>query len=362
MLPVIGAMAALLAVSVALGIPHQDGLTVTTALSSEQGDYESRKTVAGRDGDGWLIAYRATVPDGAAGTRTMASERYVHDADLVAARSYRTAFEEGVSEDYPGTTALGASSAVLAELRGVGRARYALVGESSWVMPALAGATGAAMPGADLVAGLTRTASVAFKGELVRKGRGHFSVLVNGQPQSLPALVAAGRFTARDGTAMDAELTLLDDPGNPLALQWRIGGSSLRVVRLDFPLPKAGSALAQTLRAEKRVVLPGLYFDFGSAVLRPESARHLPAIVAAIRAAPAGKLVIEGHTDAVGADAANLALSQARAEAVRRALVQQDASLAARLSSQGHGESRPQADNATLQGRARNRRVELVLP
>jgi OOP family OmpA-OmpF porin len=348
--------------SVAVPIPHQAGLTVTTALSSDEGDYESRKTLAGREGDGWLIEYRATVPDGKAGTRTMASERYVHDADLASARSYRTAFEEDVSEDYPGTTALGASSEVLAELRGAGRTRYALVGESSWVMPALAGAGGAAMPGADLVAGLTRNGSVAFKGELVRKGRGSFRVLVNGQPRVLPVLVATGRFSARDGTTMDAELSLLDDPANPLALQWRIGASSLRVVRLDFPPPKADGALAVRLLAEKRVVLPGLYFDFGSAVLRPESERHLPAILAAIRAAPAGKLVIEGHTDAIGAERANLALSQARAEAVRTALVALDASLAARLSSQGHGESRPQADNATLQGRAQNRRVELVLP
>lgn len=346
----------------AVRIPHQAGLTVTTALSSDEGDYESRKTLSGREGDGWLVEYRATVPDGDGGTRAMASERYVHDADLASARSYRTAFEEDVSEDYPGTTALGASSQVLAELRGAGRTRYALVGESHWVLPALAGAGGKAMPGADLIAGLTRNGSVAFKGELVRKGRGLFTVLVNGHPQALPVLVATGRFTARDGTTMDAELSLLDDPDNPLALRWRIGDSALRVVRLDFPLPKAGSALAERLRVEKRVVLPGLYFDFGSAVLRPESERHLPAILAAIRGAPAGKLVIEGHTDAVGADRANLALSTARAEAVRAALVAQDPSLAARLSSQGHGESRPQGDNATLQGRALNRRVELVLP
>lgn len=358
----VSAAAAPATASVALRIPHQAGLTVTTALSSAEGDYESRKTLAGREGDGWLIDYRATVPDGKGGTRTMASERYVHDADRVSARSYRTAFEEDVSEDYPGTTALGASSEVLAELRGAGRARYALVGESSWVLPALAGAGGAAMPGADLIAGLTRNGSVAFKGELVRKGRGSFRVLVNGQPRVLPVLVATGRFTARDGSTMEAELSLLEDPANPLALQWRIGDSSLRVVRLDFPPPKADGALAERLLAEKRVVLPGLYFDFGSAVLRPESERHLPAILAAIRAAPAAKLVIEGHTDAIGADRANLALSQARAEAVRTALVALDVSLAARLSSQGHGESRPQADNATLQGRAQNRRVELVMP
>ena len=97
-------------------------------------------------------------------------------------------------------------------------------------------------------------------------------------------------------------------------------------------------------------------------LIKRESTAQLPGIVALIRDAPDGPLVIEGHTDAVGADAANLALSKARAEALRAALVGLEPSLAARLSSQGFGESRPQADNATLEGRARNRRVELALP
>ncbi len=368
MLPVTGVglvLSALLAAAPAappaVHIPHQAGLTVTTALSEPEGDYESRKHLAGRDGEGWLLDYRASVPDGAGKTRSMGSQRYVHDADLVGARTYRTAFEEDVQEDYPGTTALGLSSDVLAELKGAGKARFALVGESSWVLPSLA-ASGADLPGSGLLASLTRSTSLPFKGELARQSQGRFSVLVNGQVQSLPVLVATGRFTARDGQAMQAEITVLDDPANPLALQWRIANSALRVVRLDFPVPKAHQAMANRLREEKRVVLPGLYFDFGSAVLRPESTAQLPGIVALIRDAPDGPLVIEGHTDAVGADAANLALSKARAEALRAALVGLEPSLAARLSSQGFGESRPQADNATLEGRARNRRVELALP
>ncbi|MFY2764656.1 OmpA family protein [Arenimonas sp. MALMAid1274] len=337
-------------------------MTVTTALGSREGDYESRKRLAGREGEGWVLLYLASVPDGKGATRTMASERYVHDADLAAARTYRTAFEEDVQEDYPGTTALGVSSAVLAELHAAGKARFALVGESSWVLPSLSGAAGGALPGSDLLASLTRNNSVSFKGELVCRGSARFSVLVNGRRQSLAALVATGQFTARDGKVMQAELTVLDDPTNPLALQWRIGESALRVVRLDFPVPEASQSMAAQLRAEKRLVLPGLYFDFGSAVLRPESASQLPDIVALILSVPGVPLVIEGHTDSVGADAANLKLSQARADAVRAALVKLDAALAPRLSSQGHGETRPKADNSTLEGRALNRRVELAMP
>jgi len=347
---------------VAPRIPHQAGLTITTALTGHNGDYESRKRVLRREADAWLIAYSASVPEGKTHTRIISSERFVYDADLVNARSYRTAFEEDVQEDYPGTTALGVSSAVLAELHKTGKSRYALVGESRWVMPAIAAQSSAKLPGADLISGISKNNNVSFKGELLKKARGEFSVLLNGQLQKLPVLITSGRFTASNGQAMDAELTLLDDTANPLALQWRIGKTALRVVRVDFPVPKADIALAEQLRVNKRVVLPGLYFDFASATLRPESTANLPAIIVAIRSAPAGVLRIEGHTDAIGLDSANLALSKARAESVRLALIKLDKSLSSRLNSQGLGETKPQADNNTLEGRARNRRVELVLP
>ncbi|MDP3293593.1 MAG: OmpA family protein [Nevskia sp.] len=70
----------------------------------------------------------------------------------------------------------------------------------------------------------------------------------------------------------------------------------------------------------------------------------------------------EGHTDNLGNAAANQALSLARARAVRAALIGLDAGLAPRLGAQGYGTTRPQAGNTTLEGRAQNRRVELVLP
>ncbi len=345
-----------------LRIPHQAGLTVTTALTGQNGDYESRKRVLRREGDAWLIAYSASVPESKTRTRVITSERFVYDVDLVSARRYRTAFEENVQEDYPGTTALGVSSAVLKQLDKTGKSAYALVGESRWIIPAIAAQTSAKLPDADLISSLAKNNNVVFKGELQKKARGEFAVLINGQIQKLPVIIANGRFTSKNGQSMDAELSLLDDSANPLALQWRIGKTALRVVRVDFPVARAETALAEQLRVNKRVVLPGLYFDFGSATLRPESTENLPAIIAAIRAAPHGALKIEGHTDAIGLDSDNLALSKARAESVRVALIKLDKSLSSRLSSQGLGETKPQADNNTLEGRASNRRVELVLP
>ncbi len=334
----------------ALHVPLVTGLTVTTAIAEPSGDYESRKRLMAREDDGWRLSYSTSVPSADGKPQIIESERLLHDADLANARSYRSRFEADVEEDYPGTTTLGASTAVLQELLASGKSRFALVGEDQWLAGALPVFAG----------GLLAGGGVSFKGELQRQSLGQLSVLVNGTMQALPVLVASGRFTAKNGQTMDAELQFLNDPANALALQWRIGKATLRAVRIDYPA--AASALSNTLTQKNRVVLPGLYFDFGSAVLKPESAAALPAILDAIRAAPKGVLVLEGHTDNIGDAGRNQTLSLARAEAVRAALIARDATLAARLKAQGFGATRAVAANTTLEGRAQNRRVELALP
>jgi outer membrane protein OmpA-like peptidoglycan-associated protein len=75
---------------------------------------------------------------------------------------------------------------------------------------------------------------------------------------------------------------------------------------------------------------------------------------------PDWKLVVQGHTDSIGDDASNLRLSEQRAAAVKAALVDRYAILPGRLTTEGYGRTRPRDTNATLKGRARNRRVELV--
>ncbi len=341
-------------------VPLVKDLVVTTAIAEAGGDYESRKHLIAREDEGWRMVYSSAQPGKGGSVEPLQSVRVIHDADLQAAPTYRNRFESGVEEDYPGTTALGTSSEVLKQLQTAGKSRFAVVGEDQWLAQALAGVPGAKDTGLGLAAALTAGKGVKFKGELQRKSIGTLTVLVNGKPETLPVLTANGRLAAKNGHSMDAELSFLNDAANPIALQWRIGTSTLRVVRLDFP--QARDSLVTELQEKKRVTLSGLYFDFGSAVLKPESAANLPAIVAAIRAAPPGVLRLEGHTDNVGKAAANQSLSQARAEAVRHALIKIDASLAARLASEGFGATRPQASNATLEGRAQNRRVELMIP
>jgi OmpA-OmpF porin, OOP family len=341
-------------------IPLMRGLVVTTAIAEPGGDYESRKSLSAREDGGWNLAYASSVPVANGRSRPVSSNRFLHDNDLAAARTYRNHFEDGADEDYPGTTALGASAAVLSELKSKGSARFTLVDEPRRIGRALASDPAQAAIG-NLGGGFAASANVTYKGELKRRSAGSLRVLVNGLPQTLPVVIADGVFAAKNGAAIRAELSLLDDPTNPLALQWRIGTASLRVVRIDFPSRTAAS-LSETLHRDKRVALPGLYFDFGSAVLKPESAAALRTILAAIRAHPVAHLKLEGHTDAIGDAKANLALSRARASAVRAALVKLDATLAPRLQADGFGAARPSADNRTLEGRAQNRRVELVLP
>jgi outer membrane protein W/outer membrane protein OmpA-like peptidoglycan-associated protein len=102
-----------------------------------------------------------------------------------------------------------------------------------------------------------------------------------------------------------------------------------------------------------------LYFDFDRAELRPESINELERIVQFMNDLPEATALIEGHTDSMGTDAYNLALSDRRAKSVFDYLASRGIS-PSRLQSVGKGESQPVADNATEQGRALNRRVMLI--
>src|SRR5262249_44602194 len=94
--------------------------------------------------------------------------------------------------------------------------------------------------------------------------------------------------------------------------------------------------------------------------IRAESDSTLTEIASVMRRHPDWKLSIGGHTDSIGGDAFNLDLSRRRAAAVKAALVKRFAVDAGRLSTEGHGRRYPKDTNNTLEGRGRNRRVELV--
>ncbi len=112
--------------------------------------------------------------------------------------------------------------------------------------------------------------------------------------------------------------------------------------------------------APERIVLRGVNFAFNSDQVDPSSMVILEVAAETLRNNPGARVSVEGHTDAVGTDAYNQGLSERRAEAVRRVLIERGVP-ASRLTSSGFGESRPVSSNDTEDGRRLNRRVELNL-
>ena len=193
----------------------------------------------------------------------------------------------------------------------------------------------------------------------VERGTVPFKVLVNDEPVELAAVHARGRL---GGEA--AEFWILDDPANPLALRWAIGDESqrLQVIKLSYPLGQTTTAtrLERDLTQEGRAVVYGIYFDFASDHIKEESDAVLAEIARVLQQHPTWSLAVEGHTDNIGGDTDNLTLSRRRAAAVKQALVTRYKVDDKRLQTSGYGASRPKDTNQTLEGRARNRRVELV--
>ncbi|HET6579895.1 MAG TPA: OmpA family protein [Gemmatimonadales bacterium] len=124
----------------------------------------------------------------------------------------------------------------------------------------------------------------------------------------------------------------------------------------------AMAGMARDLTEVCRVAVPGVYFEFDSDELNPASAPWIGLVAEVLRRHPDWTVTIEGHTDSIGDPGYNQGLSVRRADALRRELVARHGIRAARLDAQGFGAARPLEPNTTLEGRARNRRVELVRP
>jgi len=246
--------------------------------------------------------------------------------------------------------------------------------------------------------------------------RGTLTVLVNGRPAELPFVHTNGNFYS-----YISEFWFLDQPDNPVTLKFRIGigevaalsaaekencqlslktvgymqpeclkpnggdRSTLDLVKVNYrcgtdttaPPTGAGSGastesgagagtgtgaaeMESALAKDNRVEVFDIFFSFNSDEIRKESEPRLNDIAAVLKGRPDWKLKVEGHTDSLAADDYNLKLSQRRAAAVKNALVSRYGIDAARLATEGLGETKPRASNDTLAGRARNRRVELV--
>lgn len=114
------------------------------------------------------------------------------------------------------------------------------------------------------------------------------------------------------------------------------------------------------LSSTGRWATQGILFDTGKSDIKPESTPTLKQIATALKEHPELKVEIQGHTDNVGKADANLKLSQSRAEAVKAALTKEYGVGGGQLTAKGYGDTKPSADNKSAEGRANNRRVELV--
>jgi OOP family OmpA-OmpF porin len=115
------------------------------------------------------------------------------------------------------------------------------------------------------------------------------------------------------------------------------------------------------LSAKGRWATQGILFDVGAADVKGESTPTLKDIAETLKAHPDLKIEIQGHTDNVGSADANLKLSEERANAVKNVLVKEYGVLADQLTAKGYGSTKAIAPNTTVEGRANNRRVELVV-
>jgi outer membrane protein OmpA-like peptidoglycan-associated protein len=120
------------------------------------------------------------------------------------------------------------------------------------------------------------------------------------------------------------------------------------------------ASFGNDLKATGHVAVYGIYFDTAKSVLKPESTPALQEVAKLLGSDPSLKLWVVGHTDSVGAIDGNMKLAQARAEAVVTALTTTHGIAAARLKGYGVGPLVPVASNDSDDGRAKNRRVELV--
>lgn len=109
------------------------------------------------------------------------------------------------------------------------------------------------------------------------------------------------------------------------------------------------------------IQLKGIEFPSGKAIIMPDNFQLLSKVQEAIKAFEDPSVVIEGHTDSIGDQQSNQELSQKRAQSVQDYLVANKTVAPDKIVSQGYGSSRPLASNATPEGRAKNRRIDIII-
>lgn len=335
-------------------IPFVAGMHIVLAVNNHtgaadhergilEGDYEMVVAVDDVTADSVTHTAHMDGTDAKGVHRRLAIPRMVTVGDIESSGVQVLGFHTDDPRKVSGTTSLGPSRSVVSRLVRSGEASYSFV---NFVNQGIVSGT------------------LKASGSPVR-----FPVLLNGRRVELEAIRATGHM-ALGGVSRPFETVILDHPRYPLSLRIAYGprGGALpfepefqrEIVRIDLPEDMPVRTAATTLEKTCRLEVPGIYFDFNRATLKPESKRGLEGIAAVLGTLDGRSFVIEGHTDSIGSDRYNDDLSARRADAVKSALVRDHGVEASRLATAGFGERRPIESNDTLSGRARNRRVELA--
>lgn len=341
-----GAQAPPLKVPLAVGL-----VTVGAVHEPDKGDYESILTINQVSAGSVGYVLSANVDD-----RRVTVTRVVTREDMAHAHEWRPRYNSGDPQSFPGSTGATLSADVLNELKVKGKTALKASIAADPLGSLLKGILGGNAGALGNITGKSGSGA-AVEGTLSRVGAQpvNVSVLVNDSRVDLPAVHARGQFGAET-----FEVYILDDPAFPLVLRWSLGETGKRIVSISYPTASASSHIEDKLIRTGRAEVYGIYFDFAKATIRPESESVLTEIASIMARNSEWKLSVEGHTDSIGGAASNQDLSTRRAAAVRQALVDRYRVAPGRLTPAGFGASRPRETNDTLEGRARNRRVELV--
>jgi outer membrane protein OmpA-like peptidoglycan-associated protein len=396
-------------------IPLCPGLTIVTAVAQPSGDYESIKTIEAAGPKEVRLKYSSEANntgllDSGPPVKQLTLHRSILAGDLETANFYQQTFMDKSAETIPGTTSIGTSAAVLKALKTKGEAEMSISNAYSGLELS---ADRKKFPS---------YYDYMQTGKIRKIGLARVSVLVNDKLVDLPAIHAQGEFVGDKAEFffLDDErnpLTLAFRLGigsiKPLIPEtiklcetFRKAGASvslgllhcdmpnggdrdtLRVIKITYrcataplsstdgtgtgQLPGSGGlpsgegaaggadALEHALASTGKVDVYSIYFSFNSDTIREESEPTLKEIAEVLRRHPDWKLRVGGHTDGIGGDKYNLDLSSRRAAGVKDALVKRYKVATGRLGTAGFGKSQPKDTNDTIEGRARNRRVELV--
>ena len=341
-------------------------LIVSAVTDSVNGDYEVLRKVTSVDGRGVRIQYSSQSPDSESGGQKASVKRahgakFDHPNDLQHATGVVNYFSVVIPEEIPGTTSVRLSVDLMSKLKATGKTEFTTIkgGGMEGHLGMFAAAVG------DPRGFWDRVPKVQCVLTRVEAQDVAYPVLLDGKRVYLPAIHASCVNESFSHSYVYDEVQL------PIFLAGVSSEQEMKgqITEIHYPPEELqrkpltgphGQEIEKALKENGRVDVYGIYFDFDKDVLRPESEPVLRQIADVMNANPTWNLYLNGHTDNVGGDAHNLDLSNRRAAAVKQALVAQYRIGPSRLTPQGYGAKQPKETNDTIEGRARNRRVELV--